>query len=66
MASRNRKTAAPPALAALGYIRVSDPKQVDGVSLEQQRAAIALQRIPLLGVLEDAGESAKTLERPDV
>lgn len=63
--------AAPPtALAALGYIRISDPKQIEGVSLDQQRAAIRAfakrTRIPLIDILEDAGESAKTLDRPDV
>jgi DNA invertase Pin-like site-specific DNA recombinase len=69
---RNRKKAAPPptALAALGYIRVSDPKQVEGVSLPQQRAAIrafaSRAKLPLTDILEDAGESAKTLDRPDV
>lgn len=62
--------APPPALAALGYIRVSDPKQIEGVSLDQQRGAIRTFakriRITLLDILEDAGESAKTLDRPDV
>jgi DNA invertase Pin-like site-specific DNA recombinase len=56
--------------AALGYIRVSDQKQVDGVSLAQQRGAIRrfaqVHRLPLLDILEDAGESAKTLDRPEV
>lgn len=70
MASRKKAAAAPPALAAIGYIRVSDQKQVDGVSLDQQRGAIRrfaqLHRIPLLCILEDAGESAKTLERAEV
>jgi DNA invertase Pin-like site-specific DNA recombinase len=54
----------------LGYIRVSDPKQIEGVSLDQQRAAIRSfakrARIPLRDILEDAGQSVKTLERPDV
>lgn len=67
---RSAAAAAPPALAALGYIRVSDPKQLEGVSLEQQRAAIRSfakrVRIPLIDILEDAGESAKTLDRPEV
>lgn len=62
--------ACPVALTALGYIRVSDPKQIEGVSLDQQRAAIRRfakrARIPLLDILEDAGESAKTLERAEV
>jgi DNA invertase Pin-like site-specific DNA recombinase len=62
--------AAPVVNAALGYIRVSDQKQVYGVSLAQQRGAIRrfahLHRLPLLDILEDAGESAKTLDRPEV
>jgi site-specific DNA recombinase len=68
--ARRKSGGALPALAAIGYIRVSDPKQTEGVSLDQQRAAIRryakLQRIPLLDILKDAGESAKTLERPHV
>lgn len=72
MANGKRMAAAMPpvALGALGYIRVSDPKQIEGVSLDQQRAAIRAfakrTRIPLVDILEDAGESAKTLDRPDV
>jgi DNA invertase Pin-like site-specific DNA recombinase len=40
------------------------------VSLAQQRGAIQrfaqVHRLPLLDILEDAGESAKTLDRPEV
>jgi hypothetical protein len=38
--------APPPALAAPGYIRVSYPKQIEGVSLDQQKGAIRTLRVP--------------------
>ena len=58
-----------PVRAALGYCRVSTEGQADaGVSLEMQRAKIeaycALHDLPLAGVLVDAGESGKTMDRP--
>lgn len=53
----------------VAYIRVSTDKQADaGVSLEAQRAKAAayasLYDLELVAVIVDAGESAKTLERP--
>jgi DNA invertase Pin-like site-specific DNA recombinase len=53
---------------AIGYVRVSTQGQaVDGVSLEAQRAKIeqycALYDYELVGIVEDAGASAKTLDR---
>lgn len=53
----------------VGYVRVSTDKQADnGVSLEAQRAkleayALALD-LDLVAIIEDAGVSAKTLDRP--
>lgn len=53
----------------IGYIRVSTIAQADsGLSLEAQRAkltayATALD-LTLVAIIEDAGESAKTLDRP--
>ena len=54
---------------AIAYLRVSTSKQVDeGVSLEAQEAKIrsyaATYDIDLIEVIIDAGESAKTLDRP--
>jgi site-specific DNA recombinase len=54
---------------AIGYVRVSTDKQADaGVSLEAQqekiRAMAVVQGIELLEIIVDAGESAKTLDRP--
>lgn len=54
---------------AIGYVRVSTDKQADkGVSLEAQaekiRAMAVVQGVELLDILIDAGESAKTLDRP--
>lgn len=51
------------------YIRVSTTDQADhGVSLEAQRAKLqtyaALYDLEIVNVFEDAGESAKSLERP--
>src|SRR4029077_20245359 len=53
----------------IGYVRVSTEKQADfGVSLEAQaakiRAMAVVQGVELVDVLIDAGESAKSLQRP--
>ena len=54
---------------AVGYIRVSSEQQAsDGVSLAAQKQKIeafaALYEYELVAIVEDAGASAKTLERP--
>ena len=54
---------------AVGYIRVSTQDQADsGVSLEAQRAKIeayaTMHDLDLVHVIQDAGQSAKTLDRP--
>jgi len=56
-------------MKAIGYIRVSTEKQADfGVSLEAQEAKIramaVVQGADLAEVIIDAGESAKSLNRP--
>ncbi len=56
-------------MAAIGYIRVSTDGQVEsGAGLQAQRATILgeceRRDLPLLGIVEDAGLSAKTLDRP--
>jgi len=56
-------------MRAIGYARVSTDKQADGgVSLEAQqekiRAMAVVQGAALLDLIVDAGESAKTLDRP--
>src|SRR5207248_9220677 len=56
-------------LKAVGYKRVSTDKQADrGVSLDAQlekiRAMAVVQGAEVLQVIQDAGESAKSLERP--
>src|SRR5580658_8793353 len=56
-------------MQAIGYVRVSTEKQVDfGVSLEAQaekvRAMAVVQGAELADVIVDAGESAKSLNRP--
>jgi site-specific DNA recombinase len=56
-------------LRAVGYTRVSTEKQADrGVSLEAQlekiRAMAVVQGAEVVEVIQDAGESAKSLERP--
>ena len=56
-------------MKAIGYVRVSTEKQADfGVSLDAQtakiRAMAVVQGAELLDVLVDAGESAKSLQRP--
>jgi site-specific DNA recombinase len=54
---------------AIGYVRVSTEKQVDsGVSLEAQqekvRAMAVVQDAEMVDIIVDAGESAKSLNRP--
>jgi DNA invertase Pin-like site-specific DNA recombinase len=56
-------------MRAIGYVRVSTDKQADrGVSLEAQEAKIramaVVQGAELADVIVDAGESAKSLDRP--
>jgi site-specific DNA recombinase len=56
-------------MKAVGYVRVSTEKQADfGVSLEAQsekvRAMAVVQGADLFEVIIDAGESAKSLNRP--
>jgi len=56
---------------AIGYIRVSTEEQAaHGISLDAQRAKIeayALTKdLTLVGIIEDAGKSAKDLRRPGV
>jgi len=56
-------------MKAIGYVRVSTEKQADfGVSLEAQsekvRAMVVVQDAELVEVIIDAGESAKSLNRP--
>ena len=56
-------------MQALGYVRVSTDQQADhGVSLAAQtekiRAMAVVQGVELLDVIVDAGESAKSLNRP--
>src|ERR1035438_7513825 len=57
------------AMKAIGYVRVSTEKQADfGVSLEAQaekvRAMAVVQGAELVDIIIDAGESAKSLNRP--
>ena len=56
-------------MKAIGYVRVSTEKQADfGVSLEAQTAKVqamaVVQGAELADVIVDAGESAKSLNRP--
>ena len=56
-------------MRAIGYVRVSTDKQADrGVSLEAQtekvRAMAVVHGTDLVDVIVDAGESAKSLNRP--
>jgi DNA invertase Pin-like site-specific DNA recombinase len=58
-------------MKAVGYVRVSTDKQADGgVSLDAQtdkiRAMAVVQGADLLDVIVDAGESAKSLDRPGI
>lgn len=67
--ARRSSTSSPSRTRALGYIRVSTDKQADhGVSLEAQREQIEgyckLYGLELIDVIVDAGESAKSLDRP--
>lgn len=55
----------------VGYIRVSTEEQADsGVSLKAQRAKLvayaSLYELELVDVVEDGGESARTLKRPGI
>lgn len=55
--------------STVAYLRVSTDKQADrGVSLEAQRAKVeayaTLYDLELVAIIEDAGESAKSLDRP--
>lgn len=63
------KPAAPKALRAIGYARVSTEAQADsGLSLEHQdtkiRAMATVHDAALLDVIVDGGASAKSLDRP--
>lgn len=56
-------------MKVIGYVRVSTQEQAsEGVSLEAQEAKLwayaALYELDLVAVVADAGQSAKTLERP--
>jgi len=56
-------------MKAIGYIRVSSEEQaVSGLSLEHQRAKIEAYciatDIELVGIVDDAGKSAKNMNRP--
>ena len=55
-------------MKAVGYIRVSTEDQKEGVSLDNQRAKInayaSLKDLDLVEIIEDAGISAKNLNRP--
>ena len=58
-------------MKAIGYIRVSTEEQAaHGISMDAQRAKIeayALTKdLELVGIIEDAGKSAKDLRRPGV
>lgn len=60
-----------PARPAIGYVRVSTEDQArEGLSLEAQRARIlaacAVHGLALAEVLVEAGESGKTLDRPQL
>jgi site-specific DNA recombinase len=56
-------------LRVFGYVRVSTKDQVEkGISMKDQpekiRAFAAFHKLDLVEILEDAGESSKSLERP--
>ena len=58
-------------MKAIGYVRVSTEDQAkEGVSLDNQRTKIRayadLKDLELVGIIEDAGISAKNLNRPGV
>jgi DNA invertase Pin-like site-specific DNA recombinase len=63
------KNISPETKRAVGYVRVSTDKQADrGVSLEAQaekiRAMAVVQGVEVSEIIVDAGESAKSLDRP--
>lgn len=56
-------------IRAVGYVRVSTDRQADhGISLDAQRAKLKayaeLYQVELVAIVEDAGLSAKSLDRP--
>lgn len=56
-------------IKAVGYVRVSTDEQRDsghslGSQTEKLKAYAALYEIELVEIIEDGGESAKTLKRP--
>jgi len=55
-------------MKAVGYIRVSTEDQKEGISVDNQRAKInahaSVKDLQLIGIIEDAGISAKNLNRP--
>ena len=65
--ARTRKTTK--TLGVIGYVRVStDEQAASGAGLDAQRSAITAEcerrGLTLVGIAEDAGISAKTLDRP--
>jgi DNA invertase Pin-like site-specific DNA recombinase len=69
MAKRAAKVTKSAVTRVIGYVRVSTDKQADeGVSLDAQRAQLTayagLYGLEIVEVIEDAGESAKSLRRP--
>lgn len=66
---RTQKQTAATATRTVAYVRVSTTKQADeGVSLDAQRAKLeayaALYDLAIVETIVDAGQSAKTLDRP--
>ena len=58
-------------MRAIGYIRVSTEDQArEGISLDAQKAKIEaycqVKDLTLIGIIEDAGISAKNLNRPGI
>jgi len=56
-------------MQAIGYVRVSTDRQGEqGVSLEAEevRAMATVQSVKLREVIVDGGESAKSLNRPEL
>jgi DNA invertase Pin-like site-specific DNA recombinase len=69
MPRKHTKTIADAPTQSVGYARVSTDKQADrGFSLEAQteriRAMAVVQGVELSEIIVDAGESAKSLDRP--